>query len=57
MGAEIRQKRDRKGASMKAPPKRKGNFGWSGVGPVAGASMKAPPKRKGNEKHPRMVKW
>ena len=37
-------------ASMKVPPKRKGNAGSPGssVGQSSDASMKVPPKRKGN---------
>ena len=36
-------------ASMKAPPKRKGNWGLAGqFDSSLSASMKAPPKRKGN---------
>ena len=36
-------------ASMKAPPKRKGNWGdFRGAVGFINASMKAPPKRKGN---------
>ena len=36
-------------ASMKVPPKRKGNLYMKGVlGPSEIASMKVPPKRKGN---------
>ena len=44
-------------ASMKVPPKRKGNvgavvrLGWSGL-----ASMKVPPKRKGNYREDRLAR-
>ena len=38
-------------ASMKALPRRKGNYAWlGGVHDRGSASMKAPPKRKGNSR-------